>query len=374
MPLTVLNVAYPFAPVGPEVVGGAEQILHAIDRRLVDSGHTSIVIACEGSQVRGHLIATPAPRGVLDERAHAEAAVRHRRAIDRAFSHAAHHLHTNIDIVHLHGLDFDRYFPPSGVPVLCTLHLPPELLRAQLDLLDRPGTWVHGVSHAQQPRIAYTSPRVHLLPPIENGVAVRDLPRAHVRRRRFALALGRICPEKGLHLALEAAQRAKRPIVVGGMVFPYADHQRYFARELLPRISREHRFVGPVSIGRKRRLLNAASCVLVPSQIAETSSLVAMEALACGTPVIAFAAGALPEIVEHGVTGFIVRDVQEMAEAMQEADRIDPDACRAAAWTRFSADRMVAAYIERYERILIWSRTATSPDADASARRFASNA
>jgi len=91
-----------------------------------------------------------------------------------------------------------------------------------------------------------------------------------------------------------------------------------------------------------------------------------MEALACGTPVIAFRAGALPEIVEHGVTGFVVDDVEQMAEAIRRADTIDPAACRAAAQTRFSAARMADTYLERYERILGWSTTPSSTLAPSS--------
>ncbi len=348
--LTVLSVPYPCAPVRPDAIGGAEQIVHAIDRQLVEAGHRSLVIACEGSQVAGQLIATPAPHGILDERAQREAARRLRETMDSVLSAAS----LTIDLVHLHGLDFDRYLPAASVPVLATIHLPLELMRARPGAIDRPHTWMHGVPRAQHTRLAAVVPPQRLLPPIENGVADRELPGC-VRRRGFALVLGRICPEKGFHLAFDAARRAQMPLVLGGLVYPYVDHQRYFARVLLPRISRAHRFVGPVSGRRKRRLLNAARCLLVPSQIAETSSLVAMEALACGTPVIAFGTGALPEIVDHGVTGFIVRSVQEMADAIHAVDRIDPEACRAAARARFSVDRMFARYIECYERILTWS-------------------
>jgi glycosyltransferase involved in cell wall biosynthesis len=118
-----------------------------------------------------------------------------------------------------------------------------------------------------------------------------------------------------------------------------------------PLLARERRFLGPVGFERKRRLLAAASCVLLPSLAPETSSLVAMEALAAGTPVIAYPSGALAEIVEDGRTGFLVRDVDEMAAATRRVGEIDPGTCRAAARERFGVTRMTQAYLDRYRRL-----------------------
>src|SRR5689334_2411765 len=120
---------------------------------------------------------------------------------------------------------------------------------------------------------------------------------------------------------------------------------------MLTRLDRQRKFHGSVGMEQKRRLLTGARCLLAPSLVAETSSLVAMEALACGTPVVAFPAGALPEIVEHGRTGFIVENAHEMAQAIHLARAIDPRVCRRAARERFSAHRMTADYLARYERL-----------------------
>ena len=112
--------------------------------------------------------------------------------------------------------------------------------------------------------------------------------------------------------------------------------------------------------GLQRRWLGHARCLLVPSQTPETSSLVAMEALACGTPVIAFRAGALAEIVEHGRTGFLVDSTEQMADAILRADSIDPIECRRVAVDRFSADTMTARYLARYQRMVAARRSARS--------------
>ena len=106
--LTVLSVAYPLAPVGPDAVGGAEQVLSALDRALVAAGHRSLVVACEGSNVAGRLLRIPAAGGKLDDAAQgaAQAAVRHVLASVQA------------DVIHLHGIDFDTYLPPAGATCL----------------------------------------------------------------------------------------------------------------------------------------------------------------------------------------------------------------------------------------------------------------
>jgi glycosyltransferase involved in cell wall biosynthesis len=343
MPLTVLSIGYTLAPVGPDAIGGAEQILTALDQALVEAGHHSIVVANRGSQAAGTLVETgPVPTRITDqERILARA--RHRQAVARVLTEF------RVDVVHSHGVDFADTLPDADVPTLVTLHLPREFYPAAALETRRPRTWFNCVSASQRRSFP---PCSTMLPEIENGVAVDQLPARHARRH-FALCLGRICPEKGYEHALDAARLARMPLLIGGEVFPYPAHQRYFAAEIRPRLGPHARFVGPIGWVRKRRLLNAVHCLLVPSLAPETSSLVAMEAIACGTPVIAFPAGALTDIVEPGVTGYLVESVADMAEAIHAVDGLDREACREVASRRFGLKRMVAGYFGLYRRLAL---------------------
>lgn len=344
MPHSILSVAYPFSPVAIDPVGGAEQILAQLDRMLVERGHRSTVIAAAGSRVAGHLLEIPAVRGVIDETSRS----RIYSAVSRAIGHVLEH--EDVDVIHLHGVDSAGYLPDGNVPRLITLHLPLDHYPLAVLRPQRPGTWLVPVSASQARTAAHPQYRgVRLLPPIENGVELP--PRRPHAPRSYALAMGRVCPEKNHAEALLAAIRAQCPLFLAGQVFGYPEHRQYFDQQIRPKLDSQRRWLGAISGARKRRLLAGARCVLIPSRIAETSSLVAMEALAAGAPVIAYRAGALPDIVEHGRTGFIVEDVESMAEAIHEIGRIDREVCREAARERFALGRMTAAYLKLYERL-----------------------
>jgi glycosyltransferase involved in cell wall biosynthesis len=339
--MTVLSVAYPFAPVSSGAVGGAEQVLHTIDRALMRAGHRSLVIACEGSHIAGTLIRVPAPASVIDDTTRASMCERVRAAIARV-------LDSNpVDLLHFHGVDFARHLTPHAVPALVTLHLPLDWYEPWPFRILQRHTYFNCVSESQRARAAV---RVDC-PVIENGVDVAQRT-APVRRLNFALSMGRICAEKNFHVAMDAAQRAGISFLLAGAVFQYPDHVRYFQQEIAPRLNSHCRFVGAVGIRGKQRLLSAARCVLIPSTAAETSSLVAMEALSAGTPVVVFRRGALPSIIEDGVTGFVVENERELAEAITACDAIDRGTCTATARRRFSAERMTREYFNLYESIV----------------------
>ena len=307
--MRILNVAYPFAPVHESTAGGAEQIVRLLDRALVDHGDESIVIACDGSEVAGELVPMPAPPPEIDDAWRARVWQLCRDAIARA----------GADLVHYHGVDFPSYYVEG--PSLATLHLPRDHYPPRL------------------PIRCVTPSDIH------NGIEI-DTYTFRDHKDDFVLTLGRICPEKGFHVALDAARAAGVPMILAGEVMPYRAHREYFDREIVPRLDAQRQFIGPIGGARKRDLLSRVRCVVIASTIAETSSLVAMESLASGTPVVASRAGALPRIVEDGVTGFIVDG--DFADAIRHADEISPRACRTAAETRFDARRMTREYLDLY--------------------------
>jgi hypothetical protein len=173
MKLVVLNVAFPFTPVGPDALGGAEQLLARLDTALARSGHESFVMACEGSVTEGILLATPQPSNLLDE------AERHRIHEQYRFTLQMFLEKWPIDLIHLHGADFYEYLPANRVPVLVTLHQPVEKYPETIFHLDRPQTYLQCTS-PQQHRACPACP--YLLPEIEDASAAEFSEGAHGAR------------------------------------------------------------------------------------------------------------------------------------------------------------------------------------------------
>ncbi len=364
----VLSVGFPFAIVGPGAVGGAEVVLSEIEKALPSLGFRSVVVAREGSAPVGQLYATPVPSGEIDEAVRTQVEAAQQANVDLAL--AEHH----VSLVHMHGLDFHRYRFPPDIPILVTLHLPPGWYPEVIWRL--PANYhLTCVSETQKAACpAYALERIEV---IGNGIPLPD--RVSLRPEgKYALMLSRICPEKNLHTGFDAARIAGIPAMLAGEVFPYRDHLRYFAEGIEPRLttpSQEHtarsrdqhpaadaRFLGPITGVAKARLLSRAACLLLPSLAPETSSLVAMEALAAGVPVVAVASGAVPEIVEHGRTGLLVSSTgdiaSDLASALRQLPSLDRALCRETAEARFSVQAMLQAYATLYRRL---ARTVPAP-------------
>ena len=341
MSLTVLNVAYPLARVSPASSGGAEQVLLTLDRELVRYGHHSLVLAAAGSRCHGLLIPVEIPSGDLSENAKVEARRRFRLALDCALEHHA------LDIIHMHGIDFCEYLPDCDLPIIVSLHLPLGWYRPAGLAQTRPNISLVCVSRAQA-RTASRDARISRV--IPNGV---DIEQFHLApsKNEHALFMGRVCPEKALHLAMDAAALARTKLLIAGTVFNYPEHREYFEKLVCPRLGPNAVFLGAIGGRRKADLLAGAKCLLIPSQAQETSSLIAMEAMASGTPVIAWRSGSLPEIVENGRTGFLVSSVEEMCGAIGRVRALSSYECRRSAERRFSSQQMVSGYIDLYREL-----------------------
>ena len=360
--MRILYIAYPLLTVSEESAGGAEQVLWTLEREIARRGVKTTVAASAGSRVAGELFVTGEPCRSLDDyerrnREHQDNVVQFVRCREREGR--------PFELIH----DMSGSFWPRAAevqaPLLATLHLPRHFYSPGIFANIPPNVRFNCVSQSQAASFADLEA---LQGVVANGIVLdqfgpaRD---AHVQanynRLSGLLWLGRICEEKAPHLALEVAEREGVPITIAGYVYPFSYHQQYFDREVAPRLRRMAKatFMRSPSAETKRRLLREAHAVLITSQVEETSSLVGMEAAASGTPVIAFARGAVPEVIEEGVTGFLVNDVAEAVRALQRLEEIDREMCVRHAGANFSSTTMADGYAALYARMLNDARVGT---------------
>ena len=343
----VLYVAYPLLTVSEASAGGAEQVLWTLEREMAGRDVVTTVAASAGSRVSGELFSTGEPCSRTDDferrnREHQDAIlqlVRQRTVEGRPFH-----------LIHDMSGSFWTRATEIDLPVLATLHLPRHFYPATQFENVPENVSFNCVSQSQARSFLELKQLTGVVP---NGIALdRFLPGDG--ERNGLLWLGRICEEKGPHLALDIAGRAGLPIVIAGQVYPFSYHQQFFAREVEPRLrANAHATWIDCPLDEfKRKLLRESAALLITSQVDETSSLVAIEAAASGIPVVAFRRGALPEVVKNEVTGFVVEDVDDAVEALKEIENISCEDCARYAQTHFSSAKMAGEYQRLYSLLL----------------------
>lgn len=192
------------------------------------------------------------------------------------------------------------------------------------------------------------APELDYVATIHHGIDLTALPFQPVPEQ-YLVAFGRIHPDKGTAEAIAIARAAARPLVICGIV----QDERYFAEQVEPHVDGDRVvFLGSVGPASRADVLGSAAALLHPIAFAEPFGLSVVEAMACGTPVVAYPLGSMPEVVDVGVTGFLPRNRDEAVRAVERAVRLDRAAVHARAAARFGIDRMVTEYLRVYERIL----------------------
>ena len=358
--IRVLYIAYPLLTVSDESAGGAEQVLwsveHEVARRQIGQVNVLTTVAASGgSRVSGELFSTGEPCSQPDDYER-----RRDEHEDKIVELVRQHARAGnvFDLVHDMSGSFWRRAAEIDTPVLATLHLPRSFYPAESFENIPTNVSFSCVSRSQSRSFTDLDTMLGVVP---NGIVLENFGQGieggaeqNPAERKGLLWLGRICEEKAPHMALEIAERAGLPITIAGQVYPFSYHQQYFAREVAPRLKQmaNATFVSAPSFATKRRLLREAQALLITSLADETSSLVAMEAAASGTPVIAFRRGALPEVVKKDVTGFMVEDVAGAVEACGRIETMSNAACMAYAQENFSSTKMADGYVDLYKRIL----------------------
>jgi glycosyltransferase involved in cell wall biosynthesis len=193
------------------------------------------------------------------------------------------------------------------------------------------------------------TPELDYVATIYHGVDLEALPLS-LRAGDELVAFGRIHPDKGTHTAIEIARRAGRRLLICGIV----QDERYFRELVLPHIDGDRvTYLGSVGPEQRAQVLGSAAALLHPIAFAEPFGLSVVEAMACGTPVIAYPLGSMPEVIDDGVTGYLVADVEAAAAAVDQIGRLERSAVRRVAEQRFGAARMVDEYLALYQRLLL---------------------
>jgi len=338
--LRIAQIAPLYESVPPALYGGTERVVSYLTEELVRQGH-DVTLFASGDSITSAKLISPCPRSLRLDPDCQDSLAYHMIMLEEVFRRA-----DDFDIVHFH-IDY-LHFPVSrrtGVPNITTLH-------GRLDLPE------HGALYRQfsdMPLISISNaqrkplPRVSWLATVYHGLP-EDLYTFERKPGKYLAFIGRISPEKGLDRAIESAIRAEIPIRIAAKI-DKVDRQ-YFEAAIKPLFSHPLvEYIGEIGEREKQEFLGSAYALMFLIDWPEPFGLAMIESLACGTPVIAFRRGSVPEIIDHGVTGFIVEGVDEALEAIHKVARLNRADCRKAIEERFSSFRMANDYIIQYARL-----------------------
>jgi glycosyltransferase involved in cell wall biosynthesis len=345
-PLRIAMLAPPWITVPPPGYGGVESVVDSLTEALVRRGHAVTLFCAPGSKSTAKVMAlldVPHPDEIERSLYEADHVARAFELIDGASSGE------RFDVVHDHcGFTSLAMADRLRTPLVHTLH---GQFTAQTGAFyarhGHKGALI-AISRAQ---LAGAPAGLRPLAMIPNPIAVANWP---LQRKKddYLLWVGRMTADKGPHRAIEAARLAGRPLVLAGVVQP--GQQAFFKREVAPHVDgKAVRFVGEVTGARKLSLFSRASALLMPIRWEEPFGMVMIEALAGGTPVIAFDEGAAPELIVDGETGFIVADEAAMAAAVPRLADISPAACRTWVIDHCDVDTVAAAYESAYRSVAL---------------------
>ena len=327
--------------VPPKRYGGTERIVSYLTEELVRLGHDVTLFASGDSVTNARLIA-PCQRSLRKNEKCKDPVAREVLLVDHVLEHAG-----EFDVIHFH--TGYLHFPVCrclSVPHLTTLHGRldlPDLVPVFDRFRDEP---LISISNAQRQPLAWANWQTT----IYHGLPT-DLFSFRRSSDDYLAFLGRISPEKGADRAIEIAKRVGIPLKIAAKVDRV--DRRYFKRVVEPLLNDSHvEWLGEISDQQKNGFRGNAYALLSPIDWPEPFGLVMIEAMACGTPVIAYDRGSVPEVMDVGVTGFIVRELDEAAEAVRRVRNLSRARCREVFDKRFTATRMANDYIHVYQRML----------------------
>jgi glycosyltransferase involved in cell wall biosynthesis len=336
--LRVAIVAPPWYEIPPGAYGGIEWMCYWLVEGLNARGHDVTLVGVGDTETSARFVRTyrEAPSDRVGE---SFPEVVHAAAVGDALRGR------DFDVVHDNSLAGPLLAYGRSEPTVVTAHGPVDGEIGRLYRLIAQVARLVAISDAQQ-RLA---PDLAWLGTIHNAIPIEDYPFS-VDKEDFAVWLGRMNPDKAPHLAIDAAREAGLPILLAGKCTEPSERS-YFEREIEPRLDGGRvEWLGEADTERKKDLLVRARCFVFPIQWEEPFGIVMVEAMACGTPVVALRAGSVPEVVVPGETGFICDDPADLPVAIDRVTEIDSHACRKRVEEEFGVDTMVARYERAYIR------------------------